>query len=129
MNTTYKPGDMVFVDGYTSIAQQNFRKSPIQEVDIRYDEKTGEKFEIYQVDGDWYDGRDGSAYNNGESMYYIEFIEKYSIPIYENGVKTEFTVDGEVGDENFKRLIDLTPEGRLPEAIGITIPENIRKYE
>ena len=27
--------------------------------------------------------------------------EKYSIPIYENGVKTEWTIDGVMGDEIF----------------------------
>lgn len=42
----------------------------------------------------------------------------YSIPIYENGVKTEWTVDGIVGDEKYKQLIEMSPEGKLPIIIN-----------
>ena len=28
--------------------------------------------------------------------------EIYSIPIYENGVKTEYTIDGVIGDEKYQ---------------------------
>ena len=51
-----------------------------------------------------------------------EHIE-YSIPIYENGIKTEYTVDGVVGDEKYQQLIEMSPEGKLP----ITINTNTKK--
>ena len=46
--------------------------------------------------------------------------ETYSIPIYENGVKTEWTVDGVVGDEKYQQLIEMSPEGKLPIIINTT---------
>lgn len=67
-------GDKVYVDGYTSMAQQNSGEEKIKKIDFRYDEKTGEKFDIYKVGSDWYDSRDGSCYSNKNSMYYIEII-------------------------------------------------------
>jgi len=45
-------------------------------------------------------------------------IETYSIPIYENGIKTEWSVDGVVGDEKYKQLIEMSPEGKLPIIIN-----------
>lgn len=123
---TYEVGNSVWVDGYTSIAQQNFRKSTIQEVDNVFDSKTGEPFNIYKVDSEWYDGRDGSAYLNEQSMYYIEFIERYSIPIFENGVDTGFKIEGEVGDENFQKLLTITGENRLPNAVSVNLSEGIK---
>lgn len=51
-----------------------------------------------------------------------EFIKPlpstYSIPIYENGIKTEWSVDGVVGDEKYKQLIKMSPEGKLPIIIN-----------
>lgn len=66
-------GDSVYQDGYTTIAQQNFGKVKITGVDYRFDEITGYRFKIIQIDsGDWFDCRDGGCYSNKESMYYIE---------------------------------------------------------
>lgn len=65
-------GDDVYVDGYTSMAQQNSRFTKITEKKFKFDPDTGEKFPIYLVDGNWYDGRTGDDYNNPNSMYYIE---------------------------------------------------------
>jgi chromosome segregation ATPase len=45
--------------------------------------------------------------------------EAYSIPIYENGKKTEWTIDGIVGDEKYQQLIKITPENKLPELVNI----------
>jgi hypothetical protein len=45
--------------------------------------------------------------------------ETYSIPIYENGKKTEWTIDGIVGDEKYQQLIKITPENKLPELVNI----------
>ena len=42
----------------------------------------------------------------------------YSIPIYENGIKTEWTIDGVVGDEKYQQLIEMSPEGKLPIIIN-----------
>lgn len=66
-------GDEVYQDGYTSIAQQNFGKVKITGVDYRFDEMTGEKFKIVQINNrDWFDTRDGGCYSNKDSMYFIE---------------------------------------------------------
>jgi len=46
--------------------------------------------------------------------------ETYSIPIYENGVKTKWSVDGIVGDEKYQQLISMSPEGKLPTIINTT---------
>jgi hypothetical protein len=45
----------------------------------------------------------------------------YSIPIYENGVKKEWSVDGIVGDKKYQQLISMSPEGKLPDMINTTI--------
>ena len=50
--------------------------------------------------------------------YLSNKIETYSIPIYENGIKTEWSVDGVVGDEKYKQLIEMSPEGKLPIIIN-----------
>jgi len=42
---------------------------------------------------------------------------KYSIPIYENGVKTKWSVDGVVGDEKYFKIVEFN--GKLPIAINI----------
>jgi hypothetical protein len=71
-----KVGDVVNMDSYTTIGQTALAYSNetlIEKVDFRFDEKTGEKYPIYEVSGDWYDGRDGTCYSNKDSMYYIEF--------------------------------------------------------
>lgn len=68
-------GSKVYIDGYTSMAQQNARESKIEKIETRYDELTGEPFEVYLVDDEWYDSRDGGCYSNKNSMYYIEFDE------------------------------------------------------
>jgi hypothetical protein len=50
--------------------------------------------------------------------------EYYSIPIYENGVKTEWVIDGVVGDDKYKQLIEMTPEKRLPEMVNVNLKQN-----
>ena len=47
--------------------------------------------------------------------------ERYSVPIYENGVKTEYTIDGVVGDEKYQQLIELSPEKKLPVIFNIRL--------
>jgi hypothetical protein len=47
-------------------------------------------------------------------------MKKYSIPIYENGVKTEFTVDGEIDDEKYQEIIKISGKDKLPDFINIT---------
>jgi hypothetical protein len=49
--------------------------------------------------------------------------ETYSIPIYENGVKTEWTIDGIVGDEKYQQLIEMTPERKLPEMVNVNLKQ------
>ena len=48
----------------------------------------------------------------------------YSIPIYENGVKTEWSVDGVIGDDKYQQLIEMTPEGKLPELINVNVKKD-----
>lgn len=67
-----KIGDIVWLDGYTSIAQQNSRRYPIERIDYKFDKDTGEKFAIYFVANRWFDSRNGGEYENNDSMYYIE---------------------------------------------------------
>ena len=50
--------------------------------------------------------------------------ETYSIPIYENGVKTEWTIDGIVGDEKYQQLIKMTPEKKLPVIFNVRLKQN-----
>jgi hypothetical protein len=57
-------------------------------------------------------------------MKLIENKEAYSIPLYENGIKTEWTIDGIVGDEKYKELIKMTPEGKLPDLINVNLNKN-----
>ena len=45
----------------------------------------------------------------------------YSIPIYENGIKTEWSVDGVIGDEKYQQLIEMSPEGKLPVLINVSV--------
>ena len=56
-----------------------------------------------------------------------EFIKPisptYSIPIYENGIKTEWSVDGIVGDEKYQQLLRMSPDGKLPIMINTTIKQ------
>ncbi len=56
-----------------------------------------------------------------------EFIKPlpptYSIPIYENGIKTEWCVDGIVGDEKYQQLLRMSPDGKLPIIINTTIKQ------
>lgn len=44
----------------------------------------------------------------------------YSIPIYEDGIKTEWSVDGIVGDQKWEELIRLG-DGKLPEMINVRL--------
>jgi hypothetical protein len=53
--------------------------------------------------------------------------ETYSIPIYKNGVKTEWSVDGIIGDEKYQQLIEMTPEKKLPDMVNVNLNQNNRK--
>ncbi len=55
--------------------------------------------------------------------------ETYSIPIYENGIKTEWTIDGMIGDEKYQQLIEMTPEKKLPNMINVNLKQNKYKNE
>lgn len=45
----------------------------------------------------------------------------YSIPIYENGMKTEWSIDGIIGDEKYFELLKLGNGKDLPTMINTTI--------
>ena len=55
---------------------------------------------------------------------YIASKETYSIPIYENGIKTEWTIDGIIGDEKYQQLIEMTPEKKLPNMVNVNLKQN-----
>ena len=52
-------------------------------------------------------------------------LETYSIPIYENGIKTEYNIDGIVGDDTYKQLMERVPagcpQGELPSMINVIV--------
>jgi hypothetical protein len=47
--------------------------------------------------------------------------EKYSIPIYENGVKTEHTIEGIVGDEKYLAIIKYGNGKDLPVLVNVGV--------
>jgi hypothetical protein len=49
--------------------------------------------------------------------------ETYSIPIYENGIKTKWTIDGIIGDEKYQQLISITPKGKLPNMVNVNLKD------
>lgn len=51
--------------------------------------------------------------------------DTYSIPIYENGVKTEWSVDGIIGDEKYFKLLELGNGKDLPDMINTTTKQQI----
>jgi len=57
-----------------------------------------------------------------------EFIKPlsstYSISIYENGIKTEWSVDGIVGDKKYFKLLEYGNGKDLPDMINITTKIN-----
>ena len=58
----------------------------------------------------------GGKKTDGNNMNKLD--NTYSIPLYENGIKTEWTIDGVVGDEKYQKLI--STEGNLPELVNVT---------
>jgi hypothetical protein len=55
-----------------------------------------------------------------ELIKVLENKESYSIPLYENGIKTEWTIDGIVGDEKYFKLLELGNGKDLPDMINTT---------
>ena len=51
----------------------------------------------------------------------------YSIPIYENNIKTEHTVDGITGDEKYFKLLEYGDGKNLPNMINLTLRNNHTK--
>lgn len=47
--------------------------------------------------------------------------QKYSIPIYENSVKTKWTVEGVIGDEKYVELLKYGNGKNLPDMINVGI--------
>lgn len=56
---------------------------------------------------------------NKYSTDIIKNTNKYSIIVYENGIKTNFTIDGIIGDEKYKILIKNNGGKELPVMINI----------
>jgi hypothetical protein len=47
--------------------------------------------------------------------------KKYSIPIYENGIKTKWTIDGIKGDEKYFELLKYGNGKDLPDMVNFTV--------
>jgi len=62
------------------------------------------------------------AYETKEQLE--KMFSTYSIPIYENGTKTKWTIDGVVGDDKYNQLIHTNPEGKLPYILNVNTREN-----
>ena len=56
-------------------------------------------------------------------------MKKYSIPIYENNIKTKHTIDGIVGDEKYLKLIEFNTKGELPLLINIKVKNQDEKQK
>jgi hypothetical protein len=65
-----------------------------------------------------------SVFNKKYDLKGKEFVKPlpstYSIPIYENGIKTEWSVDGIIGDEKYFKLLELHNVKDLPVMINTT---------
>lgn len=48
--------------------------------------------------------------------------KKFSLPLYENGIKTEYTIDFEEGDDKWKTIMNIHNE--IPVLINITTKDN-----
>ena len=57
----------------------------------------------------------------GKLIISKENNEKYSIPIYENDVKTEWTIDGIVGDEKYFELLKYGNGTDLPVMVNVVV--------
>jgi len=64
-------GDKVYIDGYTSMAQQNFGVRDVIDIKYKYDEDTGERYKVIVINAGEFDSRTGESLNKN-SMYYIE---------------------------------------------------------
>lgn len=47
--------------------------------------------------------------------------KNHSIPIYENGVKTKWTIDGVIGDEKYFKLLKNGNGKNLPDMVNINV--------
>lgn len=59
--------------------------------------------------------------NLPEEKEEVKNNKKYSIPIYENGVKTEWTIDGIVGDEKYFDLLKYGNGKDLPIIVNFNV--------
>ena len=48
-------------------------------------------------------------------------LETYSIPIYEDGVKTKWTIDGVVGDDKWLELMKMGVGKALPIMVNVKL--------
>lgn len=62
IESTYKVGHEVYIEGVTSMAGGGITESVIDEVDVKYNEDTGEPFHIYKIEDRWWtDGGHGAG--------------------------------------------------------------------
>jgi len=47
--------------------------------------------------------------------------EKYSIPLYENGIKTKYTIGGIIGDDNYFLLLKYGDGIDLPIIVNVNV--------
>ena len=68
-------------------------------------------------------------YNDDSIILEMNKLETYSIPIYENGIKTEYSIDGTVGDDTYKQLMEKVPVGCPPGELPNMINVNVNRDE
>jgi len=86
-----KVGDKVWMGCYTSMGASSEGESTIEEVDYRYDEKTGSKYKVYKVGSDWFN--EAGCCLNKDSMFYIEEMCPPSKPIYKKRIIDDKTAE------------------------------------
>ena len=69
-NAPYKIGRKVMVEAERPFCSGG--PSVITDIDIRYNEITGEPFRVYKIDGKLWD-ENGGCYSNPQFMYYVDF--------------------------------------------------------
>ena len=78
-------GDYVVADGDSSFCTMSIAK--VSKIISKFDEDTGELYEVIILGSDWYDGRTGLSWKDSTNMYYI--AEKSSFERYMEYLKQQ----------------------------------------
>lgn len=76
MKDSHQTGDELYIDCDSSMGASSCRFAPITEIRIKYDPDNGQPYPQYRVDGEWYDGTDGSPITGPTAFYLRDDISK-----------------------------------------------------